>query len=102
MKKQTFLALVVLLFFTFSGASFGYSQFGGSKTAASCCCKGDSCPMKKKDSSGKDSASCENDCDCCKGDSKARISGYMHGSPVYTDSKGCCKCCGAKKDGKTS
>lgn len=90
MKKQTFLALVVLLFFAFSGASFAYSQLGGSKTAASGCCKGDSCPMKKKDSSGKAGAS--GDDNCCKGDSKAAVE----------KKKGCCKCSGAKKDGKTS
>ena len=66
MKKQTILAIAALLVFGVGNATFAYVNTTG--TSISCaCCKGDSCPMKKKDASGK-AVSCCDDCDCCSGD----------------------------------
>jgi hypothetical protein len=104
MKRQTILAIAALLVFGLGNATFAYTQTTG--TAVSCtCCKGDSCPMKKKDASGKETASCCDDCDCCKGDSKATaktVSYYFKGVAHYKSSKSKCKCCDAKKDVKPS
>jgi hypothetical protein len=66
MKKQTILAIAALLVFGIGNATFAYVNTTG--TSISCaCCKGDSCPMKKKDASGK-AVSCCDGCDCCSGD----------------------------------
>jgi hypothetical protein len=67
MKKRLFLVVVALLVLGLGAATFAYKQTNN--TTAMSCCKGDSCPMKKKDASGKETASCCDDCDCCKGDS---------------------------------
>ena len=72
----------------------------------------DSCPMKTKDSSGKETASCCDDCNCCKGDScpmkhkadasQTQIVDVADKQADTTAASCCCPCCGgkdAKKDG---
>ena len=131
MKKRMILAFAALLVFGLSIATFAYKQttttnktamsccccHGDScpmknkdslgKDAASCCdkddCKGDSCPMKKKDASGKETSCCD-DCDCCKGDSKAApktVAYYFKGQPLYKTGKSKHNCCGEKTSQKS-
>ena len=114
MKKQTLLAIAAMLVFGLGAASFAYKQTNNTTNAAvsCCCCKGDSCPMKSKNASGKEAASCCDKEDCCKGGScpmktkgekPQAVSVNMKNVTVVTSDEGCCSCCGAKKDGqKTS
>ena len=71
MKKKMLLAIAAVMVFGLSIAAFAFTTTTlSSATAVSrCCCTGDSCPMKKKDASGKETASCCDGCDCCTGDS---------------------------------
>ncbi len=110
MNKRSILAIAVMLVFGLSVAAFAYQQTTGTdRTAMSCCCcNGDSCPMKKKDASTGEKASCCDDCDCCKGDScpmkkKGKKTGAaemrIHGIVVASSSETCsCSCCDHKKD----
>ena len=104
----------------FGLALYAYAQTTSIDSGRSCCTK-DSCPMKKKDASGKDAASCCDNCDCCKdgkctGDScpmkkksdKAQMSTVsLSGDKTAATADGCCcSCCGdscpmKKKDGET-
>lgn len=109
MKKQLLLTVATLLVFGLSAGTFAYKQTTTSNTAMSCsCCKGDSCPMKKKDASTGETASACDNCDCCKGDScpmkkKGEKTGVaetrIHGIVVATSGESCdCSCCNHKKD----
>lgn len=70
MKKKIFIVIAAMFVFGLAVVAFSYGTSNNiSSTAASCCyCSGDSCPLKNKDASGKEAASCCDDCDCCKGD----------------------------------
>ena len=103
MKRKIILAISVLVVLGLSIAAFAFTNSTVlSKTATSCCCcSGDSCPMKKKDASGKETASCCDNCDCCKGDScpmkkkGEKVSALIDNSGTATaDKAGCdCPCC---------
>lgn len=68
MNKRMILAIAALLVFGLSVAAFAYKQATNANNTAMSpsCCKGDSCPMKHKDASTGETASCCDDC-CCKG-----------------------------------
>ena len=105
MKKRMILAFAALLVFGLSIATFAYKQTTTTnKTAMSCCCcHGDSCPMKMKDASGTETSCCD-DCDCCKGDSKAApktVAYYFKGQPLYKTGKSKHNCCGEKTSQKS-
>ena len=67
MKRRLILVLSILALFAFYIAAYAYTRASSqtSLAAACCCCSGDSCPLKKKNASGIETASCDN-CDCCK------------------------------------
>jgi hypothetical protein len=124
--KRIILAISVLFVLVLAGAAIAYQRSNVVQTATmSCCCSGDSCPMKK-DAAGKESASCC-DSDCCKDgacamkNSAAHAEGHhsescpmmkgkdgqaSHASMTDADHKAmtadgkscCCACCAAKKD----
>ena len=111
MKRKILLALSILVLFALAIGAFAYARTSSTttKAAACCCCKGDSCPMKKKDAAGKETASCCDDCGCCKdgkctGDScpMKKMGGDAQnraGHAEHSDGKGCCcGCCGKDKD----
>ncbi len=105
-------------------AAFAYTNTANTKiAAASCCPKGDSdscpmkmhsdtktamnhdsCPMKMKDSSGTATASCCDNCDCCKGDScpmKNKDAAAKKTNESGGDAKSCdCSCCNHDKKTK--
>jgi len=71
--------------------------------------------MKKKDANGKETASCCDDCDCCKdgkctgdcdcckgkSDAKMQTVAYVsEGTSATTPTKKSCNCCKAHKDHK--
>lgn len=70
MKKKMILAIAAIMVLGLSIAGFAFTRTTlSSSMAMSCCCSGDSCPMKKKDASTGEKASCCDNCDCCSGDS---------------------------------
>ncbi len=78
--------MAAVLVFGLGIATFAYQQTNGTfGAAASCsCCNGDSCPMKTKDASGKETASC--DCDCCKdGSCPMKMKGEKTAAAVSAD-----------------
>src|SRR5437868_10787360 len=94
MKRQLMLAFAMLFVFGLGTATLA-------ATDCCSCCKGDSCPMKQKEVSGKE-ASCCDDCDC-RGDAKTAktvVASYFKGQPIYKTGKTKCKCCSGVKDAK--
>ncbi|MBK7392282.1 MAG: hypothetical protein IPI64_03145 [Chloracidobacterium sp.] len=70
MKKRIFVIASAVLVFGLAIAAYALNNSNTSHAvakAASCCCKGDSCPMKDKNATADTVAKHEN-CDCC-GDS---------------------------------
>lgn len=67
--KKIFVVISAMLVFGLAVAVYSFASTAdlSATAAACCCCSGDSCPMKTKDASGKETASCCDDCDCCKG-----------------------------------
>lgn len=111
MKKRMILAIAALLVFGLSIAAFAYKQATTANNTAmtSSCCKGDSCPMKHKDASTGETASCCDNCDCCKGgdscpmkmkgEKSAAVSGDMQNVTVAASGESCdCSCCDHKKN----
>jgi hypothetical protein len=107
MKKRILLAIAALMVFGLTIVAFAYTNTSTTKKAAmDCCCKGDSCPMKSKDATGKEAASgCESQDCCCKGDSCPMKSKDAAGK----ESASCCSKDGAdscpmkvKDDGKSA
>lgn len=85
MKKRIFLGLFTILVLSLGVVAFAFTTgVTTDKTAVSSCCKGDTCPMKKKDTAGKETASCCDKCDCCKGDS-CPMKKNKDGSGTHTD-----------------
>ncbi|HMT06857.1 MAG TPA: hypothetical protein PKA82_02555 [Pyrinomonadaceae bacterium] len=70
MKRNIILAIAAMFTLSIGAAVYAFNSTTiTTATTASCCCKGDSCPMKKD---GKASADAKESCckdDCCKGDS---------------------------------
>src|SRR5260221_13325518 len=106
MKKNilVFVSVLVMLGFTMAFANNAGRIIDGK--SMSCCCKGDSCPMKDKDKASADAKSCCNNCDCCKGDScpmkmkHDQKDGMAVPMAAKTDdAKSCdCPCCQHDKD----
>ena len=113
MNKRILLVISVLMLFGLAIVAFAYNQTNTmNQTAMSCCCKGDSCPMKNKDASASSTAACCDDPNCCcKGGDSCPMK--MHGEAVHTAThgemklenttaehgEGCgCPCCAAKKN----
>lgn len=104
---------VITLIMTLGIAAFAYSYGGnlccGKDTKPISCarCNGDSCPMKKKDTTEKKAASCCDKCDCCKGDSCPMKKKDAPKPPAGESHKGgehadhACACCVAKKHAET-
>lgn len=63
------IAIAALMVFGLSFAAVAYTQTAGAASVSASCCKGDSCPMKNKNASAGEKASCCDDCDCCSGES---------------------------------
>ncbi len=63
------IAIAALMVFGLSIAAVAYTRTAGAASTAASCCKGDSCPMKNKNASAGEKASCCDDCDCCSGES---------------------------------
>ncbi len=112
MKRKITLIAAALLVLGLAIVAFAYTTDQTPVKAACACCKGDSCPMKKKDASATQTAASA-DCDCCKGDScpmhkggdscpmhKAGAGEMKHES-MSGDAKTCdCSCCSKHKDEK--
>lgn len=104
MKTKVILLIAAFIVMGLALVTFGLNNGGVSfSTAASCCCHGDSCPMKKKDPAGKETKSCCDNCSCCKGESGAescpmKNKGAGGDANSQTEHKNCgCPCC--KKEG---
>ena len=106
MKKKIAVLVSVLLMLGFTMAFANTAgRITDGKSMSSCCCKGDSCPMKDKDKTSADTKSCFDNCDCCKGDScpmkmkHDQMSGMtmpMTSDVKADDAKSCrdnCDCC---------
>ena len=66
-KRIFFIAAAFLVFgLTIAAYAFNSASIYDTGTAGVACCKGDSCPMKKKDASVKNNASHSDDRACCK------------------------------------
>lgn len=109
MKKKILLVITALLIFGMSIAVYAFgTNTSGKKAMSCCCCKGDSCPMTKDKTAGKDEASCcdKEDCcckggdSCCKGDSCPMKGKKDDGKPSAGQKPSCCdKEEAPKKDG---
>ena len=107
MKRNIFIALAATLVFGLAAAVYAFNTTTNTKTSAavSCCCKGDSCPMKSKDGKAAASADAESccgaKCDCCSGDSCQMKKGdaKMTGHKMGSDDKAA-ESCPMMKDGK--
>lgn len=115
MSKRILLVISILMLFGLAIVAFAYNtSTAANQTAMSCCCcKGESCPMKNKDSSAAAATSCCDDANCCckSGDScpmkmngQASYKEQMAGvgmkddNAVASHKEGCgCSCCAAKK-----
>ncbi len=112
MKKKVILATAAIFALGIGVATFAVStNLNGHNAVADSCCKGDSCPMKKKDASGKEATSCCDNCDCCKdgnctGDSctlkkktekTAAVGADMQNVAYVVSDEGCCSCCSKSK-----
>jgi hypothetical protein len=104
MKKQTLLAIAALMIFGLGAGTLAYQQTGSTARSATscCCCKGDSCPMKQKDASGKETAVTHENCDCCAGcaESCPMMKKDADGKAMKMD--GAHSCPMMKKDGEIS
>lgn len=70
--------------------SYGTSNDLSATASSCCCCSGDSCPLKNKDASGKEAASCCDDCDCCKGDGACpMMAKHADGKAMKMDAASC-------------
>ncbi len=69
MRLRFIVALTALLVFGLSMVAVAYTTTRTSSASSASCCKGDSCPMKSKNASTGEKASCCDDCDGCSGDS---------------------------------
>jgi hypothetical protein len=69
MKFKMTIAIAALMVFGLSIAAVAYTKTSGAASISASCCKGDSCPMKNKNASAGEKASCCDDCDCCSGES---------------------------------
>lgn len=73
MKRRIILAIAALMVFGLAVAAVAFSTSTNvAAVAACCCCSGDSCPLKnrdavQKDASVKDTGSCCDGCEHCKG-----------------------------------
>ena len=95
MKSKFLIALTAVFVLAFAAAVYAFNTTNNSdKTAASCCAKKDSCPLKDKNASAsaeKDStASCCDKTDCCckSGACPIKASGEKNSADC------CANCCG--------
>jgi hypothetical protein len=69
MKFKMTIAIAALMVFGLSIIAVAYTKTAGAASMSASRCKGDSCPMKNKNASADEKASCCDDCDCCSGGS---------------------------------
>jgi hypothetical protein len=106
MKKFTIPVITLIMTLGIAAVAYSYGDpcCGKDGKAMSCArSKGDSCPMKKKDTPENKAASCCDKCDCCKGDSCPMKKKDAHKPPSPATRKDgehadhACACCAAKK-----
>ena len=94
MKKKILLTFIAIFVLGIGIAAYAVNAAGSwtTKAMSCCCCKGDSCPMKKKDgatAAAGEKASCCDNCACCKdGSCDMKREGGASGG---------CSCCADKK-----
>lgn len=107
MKRRILIVISVIALFAFTIAAYAYtrSSVATERAISCCCCEGDSCPMKKKEASDSERASCCDNCDSCKGDAcpmkkteGASTTAAEAHKEAGTHAEGCsCSCCKDKK-----
>jgi hypothetical protein len=113
MKKKMLFAIAALMVLGLSMVVFAYTNSSVTASGPASCCKGDSCPMKSKDTStGEKKASCCDNCNCCSGGScpmKSKKEGssadvkITESETSVGDTKACdCSCCKHDNKGKAS
>ena len=103
MKKKIFAALTVVFALSLALTVYAFNQSSpvSRKTAADCCAKKDSCPMKNKEAKTEKASCCDKaDC-CCKGDSCPM---RANGEKNPEGKECCCKggACPMKSDKQTA
>lgn len=91
MKKKIFAALTVMFALSLALTVYAFNQSASSvsvKTAAGCCAKKDSCPMKNKEAKAENASCCDKPDCCCKGDSCPM---RMNGEKISEGKECCCK-----------
>lgn len=110
MKKVTISIITLIMTLGIAAVAYSYGDpccTKDAKAVACACCKGDSCPMKRKDTPENKAGSCCDKCDGCKGDScpmKKKDApkppgGESHKGGKHADHA--CACCAAKKQTET-
>lgn len=101
MKKRILAIFAIAALFTFAIAAYAYTQTSNTAAtaAASCCCKGDSCPMKGEH--GKDHAKGEGH-NCCGDSCPMKGEHGKSGDHAKMEGHNCCgdSCPMKKKDGE--
>ena len=88
MRNKIILLVGAILVFGLAFAAYAINTTVTADAAKTCCCSGDSCPMKNKDAAGKQTASTSDQgCSCC-GDSCPMKNKDASGAQVK------CDCCG--------
>lgn len=111
MKKRILMVATVLVVLGMAIAAVAYQRasVSGNHAAMSCCCKGDSCPMKAQNAAAGHTATecCEDPRCCCKGEGDACPMKKGEGAHTvgaemkHTAMDGkteCCSCPCCKKD----
>jgi hypothetical protein len=86
MKKKIYILTAAVMIFGLAIAVYAFnSTLVRSDKAATSCCSGDSCPMKKKNADAGEKMSCCDKCDCCK-DGKCKMKKEGEAKAGHADS----------------